>query len=179
MPEPTLRTERLVLRRARLDDLDAIHAVLSDARAMRYWSTLPHRTVAQTRAWLTSMIEAPAAESDDFVVTLEGAVIGKAGFWRLPEIGFILHPSHWGRGYAFEALQAVIGHVFATRDLPQIVADVDPRNAASLRLLARLGFSETSRSTRTWLIGTEWCDSVYLALPRPAAATRAEPLKPG
>ena len=50
-----------------------------------------------------------------------------------------------------------------------IKADVDPRNQGSLRLLARLGFVETHRAGRTWLVGDEWCDSVYLALPRPGA----------
>lgn len=163
-----LHTERLILRRARAEDLEAIHAILSDPRAMRYWSTPPHDSLQQSREWLTSMIEAPAAESDDFIVTRAGVVIGKAGCWRLPEIGFIFHPDHWGNGYAYEAMQAVLTHIFRTRRLPRVVADVDPRNAASLRLLARLGFRETGRKARTWLVGGEWCDSVYLQLANPA-----------
>mgnify|MGYP003347797219 CR=1 FL=1 len=44
--------------------------------------------------------------------------------------------------------------------------DVDPRNKASIRLLERLGFAETHRAARTWLVGEEWCDSVYFALTR-------------
>lgn len=51
--------------------------------------------------------------------------------------------------------------------LNAIMADVDPRNTASLTLLSRLGFQETSRAARTWLIGEEWCDSVYLSLAKP------------
>jgi RimJ/RimL family protein N-acetyltransferase len=167
MAQPRIHTDRLVLRRARADDLEALHAVLSDARAMRYWSSEPHGDRARTRAWLAAMIEAPDDISDDFVVTLAGRVIGKVGFWRLPEIGFILHPDHWGRGYAFEALQPVIARGFAQRGLAQITADVDPRNAASLRLLARLGFRETGRAARTWRIGDAWADSIYLALTAP------------
>jgi RimJ/RimL family protein N-acetyltransferase len=49
-----------------------------------------------------------------------------------------------------------------------LLADVDPRNVASLRVLDRLGFKETGRAERTFLLGDEWCDSVYLALQRPA-----------
>jgi RimJ/RimL family protein N-acetyltransferase len=45
-----------------------------------------------------------------------------------------------------------------------VVADVDPRNAASLRLLARLGFRQTGTREHSWLVGDEWCDSVDLAL---------------
>jgi ribosomal-protein-alanine N-acetyltransferase len=162
-----IKTARLTLRRARPGDLAAIHAIMSDPRAMRYWSSLPHRRLAESRAWLDKMIDAPAAESDDYVIEYEGEVIGKAGFWRLPEIGFILHPDHWRKGLAREALEAVIAKVFSTRDLDALTADVDPRNEASLGLLKSLGFVETGRAAGTVRLGEEECDSVYLALPRP------------
>lgn len=162
-----LLTPRLRLRRARSADLEALHAVFSNPVAMRYWSTPPHTDRQQTREWLDSMIDAPSDTSDDFIVEYRGQVIGKAGCWRLPEIGYILHADYWGQGLATEALTAVIDHIFSTRSIAAIQADVDPRNTDSLRLLARLGFTETHRATRTWLVGEEWCDSVYLALPRP------------
>jgi RimJ/RimL family protein N-acetyltransferase len=149
-----------------MEDLDAIHRVLSDARAMRYWSTPPHATLAQSRAWLASMVEVPPGRNADFVIEHEGFVIGKAGCWRMPEIGFILHPDHWGRGLAREAVGAVVDHVFAEFDLPAITADVDPRNRASLALLDRLGFVETHRATRTIRVDDNWCDSIYLARTR-------------
>jgi RimJ/RimL family protein N-acetyltransferase len=47
-----VRTSRLILRTARPDDLDGLHAVLSDPRATLWWSTPPHETLDQTRAWL-------------------------------------------------------------------------------------------------------------------------------
>ena len=162
-----IRTARLTLRRARIEDLDAIHAVLANRRAMRFWSTPPHASLDQTRLWLLSMIDAPADASDDYVVELDGQVIGKAGCWRLPEIGFILHPDHWGRGLAREALEAVIANVFSSFPVEELTADVDPRNAASLALLKRLGFVETGRAKGTWEVGEEVCDSVYLRLRRP------------
>jgi len=164
----TIRTERLLLRRARPDDLAALHRIMSDAEAMRYWSTPPHEDVETTRAWLDSMIAAPAEASDDFIVELDGETIGKLGAWRLPEVGFLLARRCWGKGYAGEALAAFVAHAFAARS-DHLVADVDPRNAASLALLARAGFRETGRATRTWCVGGEWCDSVYLRLDRPPA----------
>jgi [ribosomal protein S5]-alanine N-acetyltransferase len=160
-------TSRLCLRKARADDLDDLHEVFSDARAMRYWSTPPHADVGETREFLAKMLSADPAESCDYVVERQGFVIGKAGCWRVPEIGYILHPDAWGQGLAHEALTPIIAQVFAHFPTPEITADVDPRNAASLRLLARLGFRETHRRRRTWLVGEEWCDSVYLALARP------------
>ena len=166
-----IRTERLVLRRATWDDLEAVHLLMSDPRAMRYWSRPEHETLEETRHWLRFLVE-PAADSRDFLIEKEGEVIGKAGAWQLPEVGFLLHPDHWGKGLAFEAMSAVIAHVEAeVPALPDLTAEVDPRNAASLRLLDRLGFRETHRAERTLLWKDEWCDSVYLARMRggPAA----------
>jgi len=158
------RTERLLLRPAREDDLEPLHAILSDARAMAYWSSPPHADIDQSRKWLRSMIAIRLPEGEDFIVEHDGRLIGKAGLWRFPEIGFIFHPDHWGRGFAGEALGFVIARAFDAHGLPKVEADVDPRNERSIKLLRRLNFRETGRKERTWLVGEEWCDSVYLEL---------------
>lgn len=165
-----LRTARLVLRRARPEDAAPLFAVFSDAKTMRYWSTPPHASIEVTRRWLGSMLDASAATSEDFVIEHEGLVVGKAGFYRLPEIGFILRRDRWGQGLMREATEAAIAHVWRTRDVTELRADVDPRNAACLRLLGRLGFVETHRAARTYCIEGVWTDSVYLALARPEAS---------
>ena len=162
-----IRTERLVLRPAREDDLEAVHRILSDPRAMRYWSSLAHSGLDETREWLGSMIGGDRNGTSDFIVELDGEVIGKAGCYQLPEIGYILHPDHWGKGYAKEALAAVIEHIFGCFDIPALRADIDPRNKPSIRLLERLGFTPCGSASRTWQIGDEWCDSVYYELKRP------------
>lgn len=160
-----IRTTRLTLRSARRDDLEGMHAVLSDPRATLWWSTPPHETLDQTAAWLDAMI-ANGPDHPDFVVELDGRVIGKAGFFRLPEVGYILHPDVWGQGLASEAVSAVLDQVFANRDVETLTADVDPENAASIRLLERLGFVRTGFAARTWNIGGAWKDSFYYALSR-------------
>lgn len=161
-----VKTERLLMRRAEVRDLGAMHAVLSNAQAMRYWSTLPHTSLHQSREWLKAMMASSETESDDFVVEHEGRVIGKAGFWQLPEVGYILHPDSWRRGFGFECLSALLDRAFRRFAFDALRADVDPRNAGSLRLLAKLGFVETRRARSTTLVGDEWCDSVYLELQR-------------
>jgi ribosomal-protein-alanine N-acetyltransferase len=159
-----IRTDRLLLRRARMSDLDAIHSALSDPEAMRYWSSPPHQSGEESETWLASMVDADPAVSDDFIIEHEGRVLGKVGCWRLPEVGFLLVRDAWGQGFASEALGAYLHRRRAIGDPRAIKADVDPRNAASLRLLRRHGFVETSRAARTWNIAGEWCDSVYLEL---------------
>lgn len=159
-----IRTDRLLLRPVSLADVEDLHAVLSDDRAMAYWSTAPHADLAQTREWVQAMIDIPPSEGEDFVIEHAGHVIGKAGLYRFPEIGFIVHPNYWGRGLAAEALRLVLDRAFSVHGLDRIEADVDPRNVASLRLLGRLGFTETGRKERTWFVAGQWCDSVFLAL---------------
>jgi len=156
-------TERLLLRRARQDDAAAMHRIMSNPVAMRYWSTPPHTDMDQTERWMASMVEDDPFVRDDFIVTLGGVLIGKLGAWRLPEIGFLLDPAHWGHGYAREALAA---YVERRRSLgsTELTVDVDPRNIASLKLLERCGFVETHRAAGTWQVGDELCDSVYLRL---------------
>jgi ribosomal-protein-alanine N-acetyltransferase len=167
-----IETARLVLRHARPEDAEDLHAVFADPETMAYWSTLPHPDLATTRAWVESMVEGCATPPGlDFVIEYEGQAVGKAGFWKPPEIGYILRRDLWGRGLAREALEAVIRAGFDQGGLTEIVADVDPRNAASLGLLARLGFEITGEARNTWEIGGVWCDSVYLRLPRADAMT--------
>jgi len=169
MPPNELRTPRLRLRRARASDLAAIHAIMSDPETMRYWSTLPHSTLDETRLWLDSMLVADAAgDSDEFVIEHDGELIGKLGAWRLPEIGFYLRRDRCGQGFASEALAAYIAYV-AAKGVTHLTADVDPLNAACLALLARAGFVETGREAATFTVGDRVCDSVYLRLDLPRA----------
>ena len=158
-----ISTDRLLLRRASPDDAAAMHRIMSNPVAMRYWSTPPHAEIDQTERWLASMVEADPATRDDFIVTLDGALIGKVGAWKLPEIGFLIDPEYWGQGYALEALAAYIDRRRALGST-ELTADVDPRNVASLKLLGRCGFVETHCAKGTWQVGDELCDSVYLRL---------------
>lgn len=146
-----------------MDDLDAIHAIMSDPDVMRYWSSLPHDSLEQSADWLRSMVDADPATSDDFVIERGGRAIGKLGCWKIPEIGFHLARDQWGQGLAGEALAAFIEHR-RSLGMERLTADVDPRNASSLKLLKRHGFVETGRAEGTWTINGEVCDSIYLTL---------------
>jgi RimJ/RimL family protein N-acetyltransferase len=154
------------LRRARASDLDALHAIFADEDTVRFWSTGPHRTLDVTREWLDAMMASPPEVSEDFIIEHSGETVGKVGFFRLPEIGFILRRDLWGRGLVTEAARRVIEHVLLTRDVGELQADVDPRNVGSIRVLERLGFVETGRAERTYCVEGVWTDSVYFTLRR-------------
>lgn len=159
-----IQTERLLLRPLVQADMSALHRIFSDTQAMRYWSKPPFENTEQTQEFVTAVLRADPATTIEFVIEYGGTVIGRAGFWRLPEIGYILHPDFWGQGFGTEAVAALISHGFEAHGLMEATADVDPDNTASLRLLENLGFVETGREKNTLQIGDAWFDSVYLRL---------------
>ena len=73
--------------------------------------------------------------------------LGDAGFFRYKpaharaEIGYKLRPAYWDRGIMTEALGAVLEYGFLEMGLNRVEALVDPRNGASMRVMAKLGFS--------------------------------------
>jgi len=151
-------------------------------------SRAAHTSIEETKEFLDSMIESPYNGVFDFAVCLPdptnatgslsgysstgsdtdtegpGIVIGKAGIWDGKEIGFIFNREYWGKGYAFEALDAIIKHYWSINDDASAVikADVDPRNRGCLKVLEKLGFVEVGRAEKTFETHIGWCDSVYL-----------------
>lgn len=160
-----LSTERLILRAAQDDDLAPLFAIYSDPRAMRYWSTPPHSSIAETQP-LFDALKRPGPRLY-FLIEYQRKIIGTAGIHDGTEIGFILHPDQWRKGLMTEAIQAIVGHIWTTTDFSAITADADPENAASVGFLRAFGFRETGRAANTFLVNGHWTDSIYFALSRP------------
>jgi ribosomal-protein-alanine N-acetyltransferase len=140
---------------------------------MRYWSTPPHGALEEAERWVAISVEAAERGSAiELAVEHEGALIGRVGFWRPEEIGFLFFRRAWGHGFGREAVARAASHAFEVTTWPEIRADVDPRNVASLRLLERVGFRETGRAEKTYLVGGEWAESVYLRLGRETGHSR-------
>ena len=162
-----IRTKRLLLRPARPTDLEPLHAIFSDPRAMRYWDRPAYEDIALTRRFLRGFM----AQGDgrvEYILDLGGRCIGKAGMWRDAEIGYILHPDYWNRGLTHEALSAIVPEIARRRpDLAELTAEVDPRNTASVRLLEKLGFVHQRTEKRAFLYGgTDWCGSAFYNRPQ-------------
>lgn len=160
-----LFTPRLVLRPLQPGDAEGLHAFFSDPEAMELWGK-PHAELAETQAWVDSTLKAPPERTMEYAVLRDDIVIGRAGIWRSPELGFFLRRDAWGQGLMQEALDALLPRLFDRMDLERIVADVDARNRRSQRLLKTLGFFETGRAENAVEVDGEMTDSVYLALDR-------------
>ncbi len=145
---PMLKGRRVLLRAPCMDDVDALLALFSHPGVTRYWSRPPMRTRMQADGLLLEMQEDfQARRMVHWLVATPGSgVIGTCALFhfdgrhRCADIGYALHPDHWGRGIAHAAVSLVLDWGFGRLGLQRIEADVDPRNLRSRRLLQRLAF---------------------------------------
>ncbi len=84
----------------------------------------------------------------------------------LAQIGYTIAKPHWRRGLATEAVEALIGYAFASFAIERIQASIDPRNAASLRVLEKCGMRQEAFIAKSeWLKG-EWVDDMIYSISR-------------
>lgn len=178
-PSLPVRTERLVLRRLTLDDVDAVLAYCSDDEVTRY---LPFGTL--DREGVTARIHRVNADAEvppdrdlerDWVLVLgvehEGMLVGdvmlrlKAGVHRsVAELGYVFDPAHGGRGFATEAARALVDLAFDHFGCHRVFANLDPRNNASARVCERLGMTHEAHLRRDWWGPGGWSDTVIYGL---------------
>ena len=151
-----LVTERLRLRPATLDDLDAWHAISRDAETE--WFGKPSSTRDDAQANLEKHMAHQATHGFGlWAVELRrsGEVIGVAGLGHLwdgteVEVGYRFLREHWGRGYATEAVGALIDHAFRVLGVGRLVAGTGRDNARSIALLERLGMRTFENPDPGW-----------------------------
>ncbi|MDL4812711.1 GNAT family N-acetyltransferase [Actinomadura opuntiae] len=186
MLRPTfpIETERLSLRPFREDDLDGLYAYQSLPEVARflYWEP---RDREESRSFLREKMAASALEKegDWLVLAIEwratGDLVGEVNLqWRSREhrqgeIGYILNPAFHGRGIATEAAGAVLRLGFEGLGLHRIVGRLDGRNAASARVLERLGMRREAHLLQNEIVKGEWTDEVIYAMLRDEWERRA------
>jgi len=148
---PTIETERLLLRPFREADVDAYAAVLQTPQ-VRASLHLPEN-VSRYDAWVgiagwLGQWELRGTGQWALEEKASGAFVGRAGMhfparddWPGIEIGWALHPDHWGKGYATEAGAAAIEYAFAQHDVDAVYSVILPENTASQAVARRLGFT--------------------------------------
>ena len=170
-----LATPRLDLRPLAPGDAEALYAVFSDPVVMRYWAHPPWTALEEARAKIADDAAAlPAGRHLRLAVVRrgDGALLGTCSLFNLheqcrrAEVGYALRADAWGRGYAAEAVGELLRCAFEDLDLHRVEADVDPRNAASVRCLERLGFVREGLLRERWIVAGEICDAYFYGLLR-------------
>jgi ribosomal-protein-alanine N-acetyltransferase len=147
-----LETERLLVRAFELDDAPALHRIVSQEEVMRYLpeDVMSIEEVRHVISWLADCYQKNTPEcilkfALAVVLKENEKLVGWCGLGPLEfspeeiEIFYGLSKDQWGKGIATEAATTVLGYGFETLKLDQIVAVTDPRNAASVKVIAKLG----------------------------------------
>lgn len=158
-----LTTDRLVIRRFVPADADALAAYRSDPEVARYQSWTPPYPLERATGFIEWLGEHHPDEPGEWyqlaIATRErpDELIGDLAFSpdaddpETARIGFTLRREAQGRGYALEAVRALLAYLFERRGKHRVAADCDPRNAASSALLERAGFRREGELVEAYL----------------------------
>jgi ribosomal-protein-alanine N-acetyltransferase len=147
LPFPVLNTSRLLLRSATEEDSQALLKLRGSEVAMKYIPRPRAKSLADVSALLNILTEGlEKGEAINWAICLEKnpeETIGMIGYVRFyhdrhcAEIGYMLHPNHWGNGYVLEAIKEVERYGFDKIKLKAIEAKIDPKNENSKKILLR------------------------------------------
>ncbi|MEY9849113.1 RimJ/RimL family protein N-acetyltransferase [Streptacidiphilus sp. BW17] len=150
-PPAPIKTERLVLRESEARDRATFVELLASPEVGTYLGgPRPHDELERT------LPEVPESQPGLFVIELDGAMIGQVLLRRATghapsaaagkaELGYLLLPHAWGRGYAAEACAAALDWLDDELPGEPVVLFTQTANARSMRLAAKLGFAEVQR----------------------------------
>lgn len=168
-----IHTERLVLRPHRQTDAGQLHHIYSRPDVAVYllddpWTEETAREKVSERIPKTDLDGETGALA--FVIEHEQTVIGDVVLWftdrerRVAEIGWVLDPGHGGKGFATEAVRAVLDLAFDHYRLHRVAAQMDGRNTASARLAANAGMQHEAHLRQDWWSKGEWTDTLIYGM---------------
>lgn len=144
---PILETERLVLRKLKIEDADAMYIYASNDDVTKYVLWDSHTSPEQTKQFLQFMIDKYEQENYAWAVTLKDSdeFIGTIDYVMLDhnehigEIGYALSHLYWGKGYMSEAAKAILHYGFTELHLERIQARCFAENIGSERVMQKAG----------------------------------------
>lgn len=174
-PNWPIETERLLLRPFDADDLAALHAIHSDEGVVRYLYN-DARTLEEVRHLLDRKIAGAAVRAEGDWLSAAVALreteelVGDVSLlWasevhRQGELGFVVHPTHQGNGYATEASRPILAFAFETLGLHRVIGRAEVRNVGSARVLEKLGMRREAHLVENEWVKDEWQSELIYAL---------------
>lgn len=173
-PPETFVTNRLRLRPPAFSDAETIfNTYATDIEVTRYLIWQPHKDIEETKAFLERAIEGWSTENEfSWVITSKesGELIGMAGL-RVrdfkADLGYVLGRHFWGNGFATEAVTPIASWALAQPRIYRVWAMCDVENAASARVLEKVGMKREGIMRRSQMhrgVSTEPRDSYCYAI---------------
>jgi ribosomal-protein-alanine N-acetyltransferase len=175
LPTPELHTARLLLRPFNDADAEPLYVLHSSAHVLRYWDAPPWSERGRAGRFIAAcrqMAEDGTGARVAIDRVSDAAFLGWCGLtrwnpdYRSASIGYCLDDAVWGNGYATEAAGALLQWAFDTLDLNRVQAEADTRNAASARVLEKLGFVREGTLREDCVVNGEVSDSGVYGLLR-------------
>ena len=172
-PFPLIKTKRLILRQINNDDVNEIFFLRSDERVMRYIDKAPADTMDDAYEFIRKTTEMEMkAEAVNWAICLKSdpKLIGTICFWNIKEehyraeVGYSLYPDYWGKGIMQEALVEVMKYGFNVMKLHSIEANVNPGNAASIKLLERNNFVREAYFRENYYYNGKFLDTAIYSI---------------
>lgn len=168
---PVFKTERLVLRQVMATDAQAVMKIRGNGEAMRYIPRPRARTMEDALG-VIEMLTNGINEGKSInwaICNIENqeeifGIMGYVNFYSeefKAEIGYMLHPDYWGKGYINEAIKVIEDYGFEQIGIAVIEAKIDPRNENSLKILLRNNYSFDKLIEKSMVFEEEELDSAY------------------
>jgi len=169
-----LNTKRVILREIEESDWIDVHKYASQKEVCQYQPWGPN-TEIETKEFIHQVIidakKVPRTrfafailvkETNSFIGTVEFNIRDQQN--KIGEIGYIVHPSYWGMGYASEVAKEVISFGFLQYKLHRIYATCDVRNIASAKVLEKCGLILEGRMREDLLLRDGWRDTYLYSI---------------
>lgn len=167
-----INTDRLELRILKLQDKDEFLKYRSMPEVYQYqgWR---QTNIFEIESFInknsTTCPDTPNTWLQLAVCLKDGRLIGDIGIHFLEdgfqaEIGYTLSPTYQGKGYAMEAVKAVLDYLFQNLSKHRVTASVDPENTKSAGLLERIGFRKEAHFIKSYRMDDKWLDDCVYAI---------------
>jgi len=171
---PRIHTDRLILGELKPEDARTMFFYRSSPEVGKYQSWQP-KSEQEVEAFIRKVNRTGFNVKDTWCqlgIYLKNSLelIGDMGVHFLPpddkqiEIGFTISPSHQRNGYATEAVHALLDHAFRNLGKHRVIASVDPKNTASVRLLEKMGMRKEGLFRKSIWTGADWVDDLRYGL---------------
>lgn len=155
-------------------DINAIYEFQSNPGVTERYGKRP-KSLEQTRIWVEEILSGPHKYQSLFWVfslKQDTKAIGEACFWNFgpgfdsAELGYELHPAHWGKGMMTEGLSPILSFGFNVLGLHRVEACPFASNETSMSVLEKLGFKYEGTLRQRFKFDGQYLDQIYFSLLR-------------